>query len=262
MPSSAASNQMRVGIGGWTFAPWRGGTFYPQGLAQAKELSYAAAHLTSIEINATYYSRFAPATWSKWRDATPDGFQFAVKASRFCTNRKVLAEAGPAVERFLGQGLTELNDRLGPINWQMMPTKAFDPDDMQAFLDLLPAKLGKLALRHAIEVTHQSFDTPQFFDMARRRKVAIVMTTSERAHTIDEATAPFTYARFKVTQEAKGTTGIDSRQLGDIAKRVRKWAERGDVFAYFIGAAKAYNPAAATALMERLAAVRAAAKAK
>lgn len=188
----------------------------PAGSGAGEGAFYAAAQLTSMEINAPFYSRFAPETWRKWRDATPDDFQFAVKASRFCTNRRVLGEAGPAIERFLAQGLGELGDRLGPINRQMMPTKTFDAEDMQAFLDLLPAKLGKLPLRHAVEVTHESFDTERFFDMSRQRNV--VMTKSDRAHSIDEATAPFTYARFKVTDDAQVRQASACAQLATLPK--------------------------------------------
>jgi uncharacterized protein YecE (DUF72 family) len=114
-----------VGIGGWTYEPWRG-VFYPKDLPQKRELEFASRALTSIEINGTYYSLFKPPTWIKWREETPDGFVFAIKGSRYCTNRKELAEAGGGVARFIAQGLGELRDRLGPINWQFMGTKKFD----------------------------------------------------------------------------------------------------------------------------------------
>ena len=159
--SATRAGKIFVGIGGWTYEPWRG-TFYPDGLTQKRELEYASRQLTSIEINGTYYSTFRPASWVKWRAETPDGFVFAVKASRFCTNRRVLGEAGESVAKFLGQGLTELGDRLGPINWQFMGTKKFDPDDMAAFLALLPREIGGLPLRHALEVRHDSFKDKAF----------------------------------------------------------------------------------------------------
>src|SRR5215467_11898624 len=114
MAKKSATGKIRVGIGGWTFEPWRG-TFYPEGLSQKKELEYAAGKLTAIEINGTYYSGFKPATFAGWAKAVPDSFVFAVKASRFCTNRKVLAEAGESIRKFTGQGIVELGDRLGPI---------------------------------------------------------------------------------------------------------------------------------------------------
>src|ERR1041384_3463303 len=125
--------KIRVGIGGWAFEPWRG-FFYPDGLAHKRELEFASRHLTSIEINGTYYSTFKPASWQKWREETPAGFVFSVKASRYCTNRKELSSAGESIERFIGQGLQELGDRLGPINWQFMETKRFDPEDVEGFL--------------------------------------------------------------------------------------------------------------------------------
>lgn len=152
---------IRVGVGGWTFEPWRG-VFYPPGLAQAQELDYASRHLTSIEINGTYYGSQSPQTFRKWRDATPEGFVFSVKGSRFVTNRRVLAEAGEAIQRFIDQGLLELEDRLGPLLWQFAPTKKFDRDDIAAFLDLLPATAGGRTLRHVVEARHDSFCTPQF----------------------------------------------------------------------------------------------------
>ena len=162
-----------VGIGGWTFEPWRG-VFYPDGLAHKRELEYASRKLTSIEINGTYYSGFKPETWAKWREETPDGFVFSVKASRFCTNRKVLADAKDSVAKFMSQGLHELGDRLGPINWQFMGTKKFDPDDFEGFLKLLPKELKGLKLRHALEVRHASFQDPRFYDLARKYGAAIV----------------------------------------------------------------------------------------
>src|SRR5690348_9028107 len=141
----AKNGKIHVGIGGWTFEPWRG-VFYPEGLPHKKELEFASQKLTSIEINGTYYSTFKPASWAKWRDETPQSFVFAVKGSRYCTNRKQLAGAGESVARFVGQGLAELRDRLGPINWQLMSTKKFDPEDCEAFFKLLPREIGGLPL--------------------------------------------------------------------------------------------------------------------
>ena len=167
------AGSIRVGIGGWTFKPWRG-TFYPNGLTQKRELEYASRALTTIEINGTYYSTFKPDSWRKWRDETPDDFVFSVKASRYSTNRKVLAEAGESLDRFLGQGLTELGSKLGPINWQFMATKKFDAEDFGAFLSLLPPEKDGVRLRHAIEVRHPSFATEQFYDLARTHNAAII----------------------------------------------------------------------------------------
>ena len=150
------TGKIYAGIGGWTFEPWRG-SFYPKDLTQKRELEYASRKLTSIEINGTYYSTFKPASWAKWRGDTPDGFVFSVKASRFCTNRRKLGEAGESIAKFIGQGMDKLGDRLGPINWQFMDTKKFDPEDIAAFLELLPEKVGGVRLRHALEVRNPSF---------------------------------------------------------------------------------------------------------
>jgi uncharacterized protein YecE (DUF72 family) len=239
-----------VGIGGWTFEPWRG-VFYPDDLAQKRELEYASRKLASIEINGTYYSTFKPASWIKWREETPDGFVFAVKASRYCTNRRELASAGDSVAKFLGQGLTELKDKLGPINWQFMETKKFDADDMAAFLKLLPREQDGVPLRHALEVRHPSFKDPKFYELAKQHGAAIVFADDDTFPEIDEPTADFTYARLMRSQE-KVETGYDKKALDHWAKRAKDWAKRGDAFVYFISGAKVRNPAAAQALIERV----------
>jgi uncharacterized protein YecE (DUF72 family) len=246
----ANSDNIFIGIGGWTYAPWRG-VFYPEGLVQKRELEYASRKLTSIEINGTYYSTFKPESWAKWRDATPDGFVFAVKGSRFCTNRKELAGAGESVARFVSQGLHELGDRLGPINWQLAETKKFDADDIEAFLKLLPREAGGLPLRHALEVRHPSFADPRFYDLARRHNVAIVFADHDRFPAIDEPTADFTYARLMRTKEDV-ETGYTPADLDRWAMRAESWAKRGDAFVYFISGAKVRAPAAAQALIERV----------
>ncbi len=244
------SGKIYVGVGGWTFEPWRG-SFYPDKLAQKRELEYMAQRLTSIEINGTYYSTFKPASWAKWRDETPPGFVFSVKASRYCTNRRVLAEAGEAVARFVGQGLAELRDRLGPINWQFMGTKKFDPADFEGFLKLLPREVDGLPLRHALEVRHASFKSPQFYDLARKYNAAIVFADDDDFPEIDEPTSDFVFARLMRSQEDVAT-GYASGDLDKWAKQARAWAKRGNAFIYFISGAKVKNPAAAMALIERL----------
>jgi uncharacterized protein YecE (DUF72 family) len=244
---------VRVGIGGWTFEPWRG-VFYPDKLSQKKELGYASSKLTSIEINGTYYSGFKIDTWMKWREETPDDFVFAVKASRFCTNRKVLSEGNESLERFLDQGLTALGPKLGPINWQFMATKKFDPVDFEGFLKLLPKEKDGVRLRHALEVRSPTFDTEQFYDLARKYGAAIIYAVDDESPTwpkIDQETADFTYARLMSSKEDE-PTGMTSAELDAIAKQTGGWAKRGDVFAYFIAGAKVRNPAAAMALIEKL----------
>ncbi len=244
------SGKIFVGIGGWTFEPWRG-VFYPEGLSQKRELEFASQRLTSIEINGTYYSTFKPTSWAKWREETPNGFVFSVKASRYCTNRKDLAGAGSSIERFIGQGLSELRDRLGPINWQFMATKKFDAQDFEGFLKLLPREIDGLPLRHALEVRHKSFRDERFYDLARRYNAAIVFADDDDFPEIEEATADFTYARLMRSQEDI-ETGYAAADLNRWAKRARDWAQRGDVFVYFISGAKVRNPGAAQALIQRV----------
>jgi uncharacterized protein YecE (DUF72 family) len=244
------TGKIRVGVGGWTYEPWRG-VFYPQGLSQKRELEFASGKLTSIEINGTYYSTFKPASWAKWRDETPEGFVFSVKASRFCTNRKVLSDAGESIAKFIGQGMSELRDRLGPINWQFMATKKFDAEDLEGFLKLLPRELEGMPLRHALEVRHDSFKSEQFHELARKYRVAIVFADDDGFPAIDEPTADFAYARLMRSQD-EVETGYAVADLDRWAKRAKGWAKRGDAFVYFISGAKHRNPAAAQALIERV----------
>ena len=244
------AGRIRVGIGGWTFEPWRG-TFYPQGLRQKDELAYVGAHLTATEINATYYSTQKPATFANWAKAVPDGFQFAVKASRFCTNRRVLAEAGESIAKFVNQGLSELGDRLGPILWQFMPTKKFDAQDFGAFLQLLPASVGGVALRHALEARHESFDDPAFLDLARDSGAAVVFADHDAYPAIRGHDVGFSYARLMRTR-AEEPTGYPPQDIERWAAMAREQAEHGDMFAFFISGAKVRAPAAAQAMIVAL----------
>ena len=259
---------IRVGIGGWTFEPWRG-TFFPEKLPHARELEYASRQLTAIEINGTYYRTQSPATYAKWAAETPDGFVFAVKALRFCTNRRVLAEAGESISKFVGSGLAELGDKLGPILWQFMPTKVFDADDFKAFLHLLPDEVAGRRLRHAVEVRHESFRHPAFIDMARARGAAIVFADSVKYPAIADPTAHFIYARLAAAR-AEVETGYTGEDLDRFADAAKAWA-RGeapsgldyvaaapatatsrDVFVFMINGAKVRAPAAAMALISRI----------
>ncbi|WP_375381486.1 DUF72 domain-containing protein [uncultured Sphingomonas sp.] len=262
---------IRVGIGGWTYEPWRGGVFFPEKWPHKRELDYASRQLTAIEINGTYYSGFKPATFAGWRDTVPDGFVFAVKASRYCTNRKVLADAGESIARFVGQGIVELGDRLGPILWQFMATKRFDPDDFDAFLKLLPTKHDGVALRHAVQVRHDSFAVPEFVAMARKAGVAIVYAASAEYPAIADVTADFVYARLEDAEE-RHPHGYAPATLADWAGRMREWAagrapdglpyvvaappeaRPRETFVFVINGAKVRAPAAAVALIERLSA--------
>ena len=247
---------MRTGTGGWSFPAWRG-LFYPKGLAARKELEWASRRHGAIEINLTYHAFQAPETFARWASETPEDFRFAVKAFRGCTNRRVLAEAGEWVERFLGQGLERLGERLGPVLWQFAPTKAFAPDDFAAFLDLLPARLGALSLRHCVEVRHASFDDPRFVDACRARNIAVCLADSPKFPLIEADTADFVYARLMRGDDAV-ETGYPPGQIAHWADRLLSLApgsgaEARDVFAFFIQGGKSRAPAAALALADRLA---------
>ena len=244
--------ETRIGIGGWSFEPWRG-VFYPAGLRQKDELSYAASQMTAIEINSTYNSTQSAKSFANWMAAAPDGFEYSVKASRFCTNRKVLAEAGPSVEKFMGQGLVELGGKLGPIVWQFAATKKFDADDFGAFLDLLPETLGGHTLRHALDVRNASFDDPAFIDLARSKGMAIVYSDHSEYPLIEADTADFVYARVMKAREDL-EAGYSNADLDCWADKERSWAADGrDVYLFFISGAKVRNPAAARAVIDRLA---------
>jgi uncharacterized protein YecE (DUF72 family) len=243
------AGKLYIGIGGWSYEPWRG-VFYPDDLPHKRELEFASRHVSSIEINGTYYSTFKPESWKKWREETPAGFVFSVKASRFCTNRKELAGAGESVTRFVDQGLSELGERLGPINWQFMGTKKFDPKDFEAFLKLLPREVKKLPLRHALEVSHESFRCAAFYDLARKYNAAIVLREEEGETPFDARTADFAYARLSRSKETI-KTGYSAAELERWAKTAKAWAKKGDAFVYFIAGAKERAPAAAQALIDR-----------
>ncbi|BCG00125.1 hypothetical protein PPGU19_046930 [Paraburkholderia sp. PGU19] len=264
---TAKATRIRVGIGGWTFEPWRG-VFYPKGLAQKRELEYASRQLTAIEINGTFYGSQKPATFVKWHDETPDDFVFALKAPRFATHRRVLAEARDSVERFVASGVLELKNKLGPINWQFPPTKQFDADDFGNFLELLPAEVDGQTLRHAVEVRHESFCDEAFVALARKHGVAIVVAGDSKYPQIADPTASFVYARIMGTEEAN-PHGYAKKALDKWTERAQTWAAGGapddldtyaraapkkarDVYLFVISGHKAHNPAAAMALIERI----------
>lgn len=264
---------IRVGIGGWTFEPWRG-VFYPEGLAQAKELAYAGERLTAIEINATYYGSQKPESFRKWAREVPDGFVFSVKGPRFATNRRVLAEAGDSVKRFYDSGVLELGDRLGPVLWQFAPTKKFDEKDFGGFLELLPESFGGRKLRHAVEVRHDSFRAPGFVTLLHRFAVPVVYADHHDYPAIADVTGDFVYARLQKAEDTVATV-YPGKALDAWAKRARLWAEGGapadlphvapeaparklprDVFLYIIHEGKLRAPAGAMALIERLGPIR------
>jgi uncharacterized protein YecE (DUF72 family) len=265
----ATAGIIRVGVGGWTYEPWRG-TFYPKDLPHKRELEHASRQFTSIEINGTYYGSQKPASYTKWHDETPDEFVFSLKAPRFAVNRTVLAEAGNSISRFFASGLAELKEKLGPINWQFLPTKKFEPGDFEAFLKLLPREAAGLPLRHVVEVRHDSFRTPDFIALVRKYEVGVVIAGDSAYPQIADLTAPFVYARIMGTK-AQPALGYSDAGLDLWAARARAWAggkvpegldylEPGagdakprDVYLYVISGHKVHNPAAAVALINRLA---------
>jgi len=261
--------KIRVGIGGWNFEPWRD-NFYPKGWPQARELEYASRRLTAIEINSTYYGAQKPATFAKWRKETPDGFMFSLKAIRFATQRRVLADGADSIKRFIESGIAELGDKLGPIVWQLAPTHKFDAADLTAFLELLPATVDGLPLRHALDVRHASFQSPDYLALARQYKAATVFTESDDYPPIAEPTGDFVYTRIMRTHTEE-PLGCRPEVFPQLAAAARTWAEGGepegvpriepapeakaaprDVFVYFISGAKERAPHAAMALRRAL----------
>ena len=241
----------RIGIGGWTYAPWRG-LFYPDKLPQRAELSHAARQFGTIEINATFYGRQSLKSWAAWADAVPDGFQFAVKGSRYCVTRPRLADAAEGVGNFLAQGLSALGPKLGPILWMLAARRRFDADDIAAFFALLPREHDGLRLRHVLEPRHDSFRDERYYDLARRHDVATVFGDDDEFPCIDADTASFAYARLQRMRD-EVPTGYDAAALDAFAARARRWDSAGlDSFIFMINGAKRRAPAAAQALQQRL----------
>lgn len=251
VPLAAPRAPIRVGVGGWTYEPWRG-VFYPAKLPHRQELAHASRHLSTIEINGTFYGSQQPASFMKWFEETPDDFVFALKGPRFTTNRRVLAEAGASIERFFASGVLELRHKLGPVNWQFMPGKRFDPEDFAAFLALLPHAIGGRVIRHAVELRHPSFAVPELTALARAQGVAVVHAGDSDYPEIAEPTADFVYMRIMGTTEAE-PAGYSEAALDRWAARARHWARQGrEVFLYVISGHKVLNPAAAMAILARL----------
>lgn len=260
---------IRVGIGGWVYEPWRG-TFYPPGLPKAQEFAFACSKVTSIEINATFYRTQTPATFRKWAEESPDGFVFSLKGPRYVSNRRVLAEAGPVIEGFLNSGIAELGPKLGPLVWQLAPTKKFDPEDIAGFLKLLPQNHAGVRLRHVLEVRHESFRTREFVGLLREHNTAAVYAGSEDYPAIPDVTGDFVYARLQRSSDHH-PAGYSADEIDLWMARCREWERGGapadllpvdpvhctptkprDCFVYFIAGAKERNPAAAMAFIDCL----------
>ena len=266
---TAPSGFIRVGIGGWSYAPWRG-VFYPKGLKQADELAYATSKLTSIEINATHYRLQNPKSFRTWAATAPDGFVFSVKGPRLVTQQNALAETGNFIDRFFKSGLAELGEKLGPVLWQFAPFKRFDEVDFGEFLHLLPHELDGRKLNHVIEVRHASFSTPRFVELLRAFGVTICYVDAETRPSMADFTGDIVYARLQKGDDAL-PAAYPPGELDAWAGRARTWAqghtpddlpllasagawkpEPRDVFIYFIHEGKLRAPAAAMALIERL----------
>jgi len=243
--------QIRVGIGGWTYPPWRG-TFYPDKLPHSKELEYASRQFGAIEINATFYGRQSPKSWAAWAKVVPDGFQFAIKGSRYIVTRPKLADAGEGLGVYFAQGMSALGQKLGPVLWMLAARRKFDREDIAAFFELLPAKLDGIPLRHVIEPRHESFRDEAFFALCRDHNVAVVFGDDDEFPCIDAATASFAYARLQRMRE-EVPTGYDGAALDGFAKRARHWTTDGrEAYVFMINGAKVRAPSAALALQERL----------
>jgi len=263
-----ASGNIYVGIGGWTYEPWRG-VFYPNGLPHARELQYAAERLTSIEVNGTFYRTQTPKTFRDWASQVPGRFVFALKGPRYAVNRRVLAEAGDSIKRFLDSGITELGDKLGPLLWQFAPTKKFDEADFGGFLELLPDKFDGRKLRHVVEVRHDSFKVPAFVALLRKFSIPVVYAEHATYTEMADITGDFVYARLQKGNE-KLKAGYPPKALDAWTEHAKTWAKGGapkdlsrvekaapkkaprDTFIYFIHEAKVRAPAAAMALIDRL----------
>lgn len=261
------AGRIRIGVGGWTFAPWRK-DFYPVGLVQRRELEYASRQLTAIEINGTFYRAQKAATYARWRDETPEGFVFSAKAPMRIVQSRVLAETGAQVAAFLG-AIASLGDRLGPIVWQFDKGPPIDRDDFATFLDLLPGDIDGRWLRHVLDVRDPAFIDADYLALARSHGMATVYTDSTTHPSFADLTADFVYARL-MRSRSEVATGYEDPELDAWARRARRWAAGAepddlprighpaaamsprDVFIFFIAGAKERNPAAAMALIDRV----------
>lgn len=270
---------VRIGISGWMYPPWRG-VFYPKGVRQADELEYASRHVTSIEVNGSFYALQRPANWVRWRDAVPDDFVFAVKGPRFITHIKRLGDVDAPLANFFASGVLALGPKLGPVLWQLPPNLQFDEGLLDAFLARLPRTHGDAAalarhrdqrmhgrtsyaleapagrvVRHAVEVRHPSFEADAWRSLLGRHRVASVTAdTAGKYPRLDWVTADFAYARLHGDKELY-TSGYDAEGLDRWEAWVRAHLEAGrDVFVYFDNDVKVRAPFDAMTLIARLAA--------
>jgi uncharacterized protein YecE (DUF72 family) len=268
---------VRIGISGWTYPRWRG-TFYPRGLPQRQELRYAAERMNSVEINGSFYSLQRRSSFEAWAASVPEDFVFAVKGGRFITHMKKLSGIETPLANFLASGVLALDQKLGPILWQLPPNLGFNADRMDAFFAQLPRSAGSAAeiaahhdqrvpddralikavhpryrLRHAIEPRHESFRTPEFYRLLRRYRMALVISDNPGKWPIfTEITTDLMYLRLHGHDQLY-VSGYSDQELDDWAAKIRSWTERGcDVYVYFDNDAKVHAPFDAMSLMDRL----------
>jgi len=287
----ARLSQVRIGVSGWRYAPWRG-QFYPQGLPQKGELAHLASVFRTVEINGTFYSLQTPDSFGRWAEATPDDFVFAVKGPRFLTHMKRLREPEAPLANFMASGLLKLGRKLGPILWQFPPNFRFEPERLDAFFDLLPrdteqvARLGRrhdhrlkarawlrvespTPIRHAVEIRHESFRDPSFIALLRKHGIALVCADTVEWPLLMDLTADFVYCRLHGSGELY-RSAYSKPELSRWAKRVRAWRDgepmtdgtfagpplkrhrRRDVYVYFDNTDKLHAPEDARALMHKL----------
>ncbi len=241
----APAGLVRIGISGWTYAPWRG-KFYPEKLPQKRELAYASTVFDTIEINGTFYGQQRPESFAHWAEETPEDFVFSVKAPRYITHLRRLKEIESPLANFLASGLLRLGPKLGPLLWQFPPNFRFDPARLEAFFSLLPhdteaaARLarrhdGKLRskgwlktdakrpLRHAMEIRHESFVAREFIELLRAYDVALVCADTVEWPRLMDVTSDFVYCRLHGSEELYAS-GYDEKSLESWARRVKAWA--------------------------------------
>jgi uncharacterized protein YecE (DUF72 family) len=284
----ARAGKVRIGISGWTYAPWRG-VFYPKSVPQKRELEYVASQFRSLEINGTFYGMQRPAAFGDWADRTPDDFVFAVKAPRFITHMKRLRDVEVPLANFIASGLLRLGPKLGPILWQFPPNFRFDAERIEAFLKLLPhdthaaARLGRKhdhrlkarawlkvdaerPMRHAFEIRSETFRDRAFIDLLRRHNVSLVCADTVDWPRLMDLTSDFVYCRLHGSEELYAS-GYDESSLDTWAERVAAWAKgdepldaervggqgrrrKRDVFVYFDNDMKVRAPVDARRLAE------------
>ena len=268
---------IRIGISGWRYPRWRG-TFYPRGLPQRQELRYAAERMNSVEINGSFYSLQRRALFEEWATSVPQDFVFAVKGGRFITHMKKLSGIETPLANFFASGILALDQKLGPILWQLPPNLGFNSDRMDAFFAQLPRTTGSAAsiaadhdqrvpddqalikaphprrrMRHAVEVRHESFRTHDFYQLLRRHKLALVISDNPGKWPIfTEITTDLMYVRLHGHDQLY-VSGYSDRELDEWATKITSWVERGcDVYVYFDNDAKVHAPFDAMSLMDRL----------